>query len=80
MMKDYIEGYHFKASNGNKYGTLIPIDKNKDMLTNMNKHGIKMNILLSQKIKNLDDDDDDYDDNHTKIKFNLYDNSSLRKY
>lgn len=50
MMKDYIEGYHFKASNGNKYGTLIPIDKNKDMLTNINKHGIKMNILLSQKI------------------------------
>ena len=50
MMKDYIEGYHFKASNGNKYGTLILINKNKDRLTNMNKHGIKMNILLSQKI------------------------------
>ena len=49
MMKDYIKGYHFSTSNENKYGTLILIHENKDILTNVNKHGIKINILLSQK-------------------------------
>lgn len=72
-------GKYVKDYDRRKHLTSIPSNENKrDILQNMKKFRIRLNILLSKK-KKKEDNSDDYFDKYLKIKFNADDDFTFRK-
>ena len=72
-------GKYIKDYDRRKHLTSIPSNENKrDILQNMKKFGIRLNILFRKK-KKKEDNSGDYFDKHLKIKINSDDDFMFRK-
>ena len=57
LVDNKINGY-FEKINGNKYLTLVPTDKSKEILKKCEEQWTKIRVLIRSKTNNLDDYDE----------------------